>query len=551
MIVLASLISILFLACLAIVFFYGLHHAFFTVFALRRPKQDPLPELEECPPVTIQITIYNEGELIEPTIHAVSQLDYPLDKLQIQLCDDSTDGFTSDICRAWQQRLEGMGYQIQHLQREDRKHHKTGNLNNALKHATGEFVALVDADFKLPPNFLKVNLPFFFEDAKVGAVQSYFTHENKTDHPLAHVMEATYGFHLLVEQLTRSNYNVWNEFNGSGGIWRRQVIDEVGGWPVAAVEDVLLSVLAQEKGWNIKFSVQSECVGLLPDSVDGYRSQQNRWAIGCGEVLRQKFWDLMKMPRSWIFKMESMFHIGGYFVYVAMTGIMSLTLPMIWVMTQYPSVAPWMQWMPLLGLAGSMGGSSILFWEANRRIGGSPLYQAIRPNLSALEQSGKAPFATWRFLMGLFGMTLKSWQSTNTKFKGVRYIWDKLYETLMVLSIVAALVWSFQLGFYFFAIPAAVYGMGSVFMLLAPFAMPGGLFYKEKNYETPALPWSALSNTSAPSENSAASNDVVVQAPAAVASAPQMEMKVEAKARRTPSSSAVLPSESSSFRSNP
>lgn len=480
MIVVSSVVVFLFGMCLLIIAVYGLHHAWFVFFALRRRKAPDVGSLQEFPPVSVQITIYNEGEVIEQTIEAVSRLDYPRNQLQIQLCDDSTDGVTSDICRSWTETLREKGYQIQHLQRPDRQHHKTGNLNHALHHATGEYLVLVDADFKLPADFLQKNLPIFLADDRVGAVQSFWTHENRTDHWLARTIQASYDFHLQLEQVTRSNYDWWNEFNGSGGIWRRKVIEEVGGWPVAAVEDVLLSVLAQERGWKIKFSMLTTCMGLLPDSADGYRSQQNRWALGCGEVLRQKFGDLMRMPQSWLFKMESMFHIGGYFVYVAMTGIMLLTLPMLWIMMMYPSLA-WMQWLPPLALLCAVGGSSISFWEANRRIGGHALYQAIRPQLAALEQSAKASTATIRFLMGLFGMTLRTWQSTNSKFRGIRYLWDKLFEVGLLVSVGGAVWLSIKMGYYSFALPAVIYSMGVLFLLLSPLFLPGGPLFRGRH----------------------------------------------------------------------
>lgn len=496
MVFLSFVIVFLFVWCLLVVAVYGLHHGVFTTYALRRPKAPSFGDLREYPPVSIQITIYNEGEVIESTIEAVSQLDYPREQLQIQLCDDSTDDTTTEICRRWQEALAAKGYQIQHLRRPDRRHHKAGNLNHALSHATGEFLVLVDADFKLPQDFLQKNLPIFLHDPKVGAVQSYWTHENSKKHPLARSIQASFEFHLQLEQVTRSNYDWWNEFNGSGGIWRRVVIDEAGGWPVGAIEDVLLSVLAQERGWKIKFSMLTTCLGLAPDSVDGYRSQQNRWALGCGEVLRQKFGDLVKMPRTWLFKMEAFFHIGGYFVYVAMTGIMLLTLPMLWVMAAYPAWA-WMQWLPPLALVCAVGGSAFGFWEVNRRIGDSAWEQFLRPQLAALEQSAKSPTAATRFLMGLFGMTLRTWQSTNSKFRGIRYLWDKLFEVILLLAVAASLWLSFKMGFFLFALPALIYGTGVLFLLLSPLFTPGGIFARQDKADpkTDSLASSATSSS--------------------------------------------------------
>ncbi len=456
---------VLILALFSLEALYGLHYLFTYIYARLRPQHPPPRELTEYPPVTVQIAIYNEGTVIEPSLRAISELDYPREKLQIQICDDSTEEDTIEICRRWESYLKKQGFSVEHVRRDNREGYKAGNLNNALKTATGDFIVVVDADFILPPDFLKKNLPIFLENPEVGIIQSHWKHLNRDANILTRALAAAYDMHLEVEQLTRSNWDLWLEFNGSGGIWRKKALEDIGGWPTdVGVEDVYASLLAQEKGWKAKFLKYTSAYGRLPETLESFLQQQNRWAMGCGEILHKHFSAILKMKRSLSFKIISLFHIGGYFVHVGMLGILLLSPLAALSMADNPQWA-WLQWPILILYSTLFIPSSLVFKETDHRVGNTFWEGVKNSTLAALEESGKAPSISLRFVSGLMGGKLNSWVPTHAKGNRKSSLWDLMWMGFVLLWSSLGIIIALKNGLFGLAIPVFSFSAGIAFLL--------------------------------------------------------------------------------------
>ena len=460
---------------------YGIHYLAMYFYARLRPHPErPLP-LEEFPIVTIQITVYNEGKTVEPNLRAISELNYPKEKLQIQICDDSTDPETIEICRRWKGFLEEKGYWVEHLRRPERKGYKGGNLNHALPLAKGEFIAIVDADFILPPDFLEKNIPIFLNDPEVGFIQSHWKHINRNANLLTEGIGASYDMHLYVEQRTRSNWGFWLEFNGSGGIWRKRALEDIGGWPEGiGIEDVYASLLVQGKGWKGKFLEHTASYGRLPETFESFLDQQNRWAMGCGEILNRHFWDILKMKRPLRFKMMALFHLGGYIAHVGMSGIL-LTFPLAaFVLSNNPKWQ-WTEWPIALGFALLTFASSLLFRETDRRVGNTALEGLKNSFLAAMEETGKTASVSVRFFLGLFGKKLQSWVPTNAKKGRNKMLADKIWMSLLIIWNCVGIFIALKSGLYILIYPSISICSGLIFLLSVNyFSRMGGLSLTER-----------------------------------------------------------------------
>jgi len=235
--------------------------------------------MNEYPLVTIQLPIYNEKYVAQRLIRAVCDMDYPKDRLEIQVLDDSTDE-TVDICRGIVGYYRAKGYDIMHIRRNSRKGYKAGALKEGLKSAKGEFIAIFDADFIPPPWFLKRVIPYF-NDERIGLVQCRWGHVNEDYSTLTQAQALSLDFHFLVEQKAKSLTHIFMNFNGTAGVWRRRCIEDSGGWHVGTlVEDLDLSYRAQMKGWKCTFLDDVVIDAELPVQMNAAKRQQYRWAKG-------------------------------------------------------------------------------------------------------------------------------------------------------------------------------------------------------------------------------------------------------------------------------
>ncbi|MEM4237941.1 MAG: glycosyltransferase, partial [Candidatus Nitrosocaldaceae archaeon] len=230
------------------------------------------------PIVTVQLPLFNERYVAERLIKAVCNMDYPKDKLHIQVLDDSTDD-TIHICEELVGYYRSRGFDIEHIRREDRTGYKAGALREGLKSAKGDFIAIFDADFVPPPWFLKKALEAF--DDNVGFVQCRWGHLNEDYSALTEAQALSLDLHFLIEQKAKSLTHIFMNFNGTAGVWRKECIYDAGGWQInTLVEDLDLSYRAQIKGWKSVFVEDAVIPAELPVQINSVKRQQYRWAKG-------------------------------------------------------------------------------------------------------------------------------------------------------------------------------------------------------------------------------------------------------------------------------
>lgn len=281
----------------------------------------------EFPFVTVQLPIFNEMYVVERLIDTVVQFDYPKDRFEIHVLDDSTDE-TVEITRKKVAEHRANGFQIEQITRTDRKGYKAGALKEAMALAKGEFIAIFDADFLPNKDFLKKTIPHF-QDPKVGVVQTRWEHLNEDYSILTRLQALQLNVHFTVEQKGRMAGNYLLQFNGTAGVWRREAIEEAGGWEADTLtEDLDLSIRAQLKGWKIHFLEEIGSPAELPAEMNSFKSQQFRWMKGGAETAKKMLPTVWKSDLSWGQKFQGTFHLLGstVFVFVFLLGVFSVPL---------------------------------------------------------------------------------------------------------------------------------------------------------------------------------------------------------------------------------
>ncbi len=315
---------------LGILSIYGVHRYALTYLYLknRRKLADPPKLPETLPRITIQLPLFNERYVIERLMEAVTRIDYPLDLLEIQVLDDSTDD-TRFLCSRLVSEYQRAGFPITYLHRDDRAGYKAGALAEGLKQSTGEFVAIFDADFVPPPSILRDMLPYF-SDARVGVVQGRWTWINRHYSNLTEIEAIILDGHFVIEHGARYLSGRFFNFNGTAGMWRRAAIDDAGGWEHDTLtEDTDLSYRAQLKGWKFVYDPRIECPSELPVDVNAFKSQQARWAKGLIQSARKL------LPRVWAsdqplyIKVEATLHLTANISYPLMVAFSLILFPAI------------------------------------------------------------------------------------------------------------------------------------------------------------------------------------------------------------------------------
>ncbi len=277
-----------YMAALAAMAVYGLLGLATLLFYWRHRRDVfPCPEVadEALPAVTVQLPIYNERLVLPRLLAAAAQLDYPRDRLQIQVIDDSTDE-TAALAAHLVEMYQAQGVPMQLVRRDNRQGFKAGALAGALAKASGEFIAIFDADFQPPPDFLRRTVPHFAGNARLGVVQARWGHLNDAESALTAAQAIAMDKHFAIEQTVRHRANLFPKFNGTAGIWRRQCIEDIGGWEADTVcEDLCLSTRAVLRGWQFRFLPDVVAPAELPASMSAYKSQQARWAKGSTQCL--------------------------------------------------------------------------------------------------------------------------------------------------------------------------------------------------------------------------------------------------------------------------
>jgi cellulose synthase/poly-beta-1,6-N-acetylglucosamine synthase-like glycosyltransferase len=319
-------IVIAYFTILAILSFYGIHRYImvFLYHKYRDKAANPKSRFEELPRVTVQIPAYNEMYVIERVIDAVCAFDYPHDKLDIQVLDDSTDE-TQRIARNAVERWRNSGLDIHCIHRENRAGFKAGALENGLRTAKGEFVAIFDVDFVPEPDFLQKSI-HYFTDPKVGMVQGRWEHLNREYSFLTKTQAIFLDGHFMLESYTRFLSGRFFNFNGTAGILRIKAIEDAGGWEHDTLtEDLDLSYRAQTKGWKFVFLPNLTVPAELPVEINSFKSQQCRWAKGAMQTCKKTLFKVLKgnfEPRE---KLETWYHLTGNISYPLMV-ILSLIL---------------------------------------------------------------------------------------------------------------------------------------------------------------------------------------------------------------------------------
>ncbi|MCX7852004.1 MAG: glycosyltransferase [Caldilineales bacterium] len=284
---------------------------------------------EEWPHVTVQLPIFNEPYVAQRIVTAVAALDYPRERLHIQVLDDSTDR-TATLLPALVQRLRReQGVDITYHHRRDRQGYKAGALAAGLSATESEFIAVFDADFVPRPDWLRRTLPALLAHPELAFVQTRWAHLNRQQNLLTTAQALALDGHFVVEQQARSAMGLWQNFNGSGGLWRRAAILDAGGWSADTVtEDLDLSYRAQLKGWRGAYLDDIEAPAELPPLLASYKQQQRRWAQGSTQTLRKLASALWRSRRPWWHRLYAFFHLGGYAASLPLLALLVLTLPL-------------------------------------------------------------------------------------------------------------------------------------------------------------------------------------------------------------------------------
>ena len=308
---------------------YGAHRYWLVYLYYKNQKEKtsvPPACFDELPRVTVQLPIFNEQYVVDRLLDAVCKLDYPREKLDIQLLDDSTDE-TVEVARGLVERYAALGHPVTYHHRDNRSGFKAGALAEGLKTAKGEFIAIFDADFVPPPDFV-LKCIHHFKDPKIGMVQTRWTHINRNYSFLTEVEAILLDGHFVLEHSGRARHGVFFNFNGTAGMWRRAAIDEAGGWEHDTLtEDTDLSYRAQLKGWKFLYLQDVECPAELPVEMTAFKTQQARWAKGLIQVAKKILPMVFTSDEPRKVKVEAWYHLTANLSYPLMIVLSVLLLP--------------------------------------------------------------------------------------------------------------------------------------------------------------------------------------------------------------------------------
>ena len=346
---------------------YGIHRFFMVYLYWKHRKDVPKPlkkfEESELPSVTVQLPIFNEAYVVQRLIRSVGELEYPKDKLQIQILDDSTDDTTA-LCEEEAVRLRDQGWDAQVHHREDRTGYKAGALEEGMRTAKGELIFILDADF-VPPKGILHEMVHFFSDPTLGMVQTRWGHLNKGYSMLTKIQAMFLDGHHILEQTARSRSGRFFQFNGTGGIWRRECIEDAGGWEHDTLtEDLDLSYRAQLKGWKFVFLKDVVTPAELPVDMDGFKSQQHRWTKGSIQCCKKMLFEVWRSKESLFIKLESTMHLTANFAYLLL-GVMCFLLYPSSARPEFQGIWAWIVNIPIF-IAASLSVS--IFYASAQRV---------------------------------------------------------------------------------------------------------------------------------------------------------------------------------------
>ena len=328
----SDVVLYLYFISLLILFTFGAHGFVMVYHYLRQRRLSGLPpSLKEIPFVTVQLPVFNEFYVVNRLIDATCSLEYPREKLEIQVLDDSTDE-TGTLVEETVRQYQAMGFDIKRIHRADRQGYKAGALRNGLETARGEFIAIFDADFVPRKEFLQKTIPYFFQDPKIGLVQTRWEHLNSDYSLLTRTQAMALDGHFVIEQDVRNRAGYFINFNGTGGVWRKTAIEDAGNWQADTLtEDLDLSYRAQLRGWKFKYLNDVTSPAELPAEVNALKTQQFRWTKGAIETARKLLPAVWKAKLPLRIKIHSTFHLTNniVFPFILVAGILNVPLVFI------------------------------------------------------------------------------------------------------------------------------------------------------------------------------------------------------------------------------
>lgn len=354
---------------LTFILFYSLIQMHLVILYLKRgkiKKGSTIPTPDYFPFVTIQLPIYNELYVVERLILQVSKIDYPKDRFEVQILDDSNDE-TTQIIRKVILKLKESKVKFDLVRRPNRIGFKAGALAYGMNICQGEFIAIFDADFLPKKDFLKKTIPYFI-DKKVGVVQTKWAHINENYSKLTQIQAFGLDAHFTIEQGGRNYGKYFINFNGTAGVWRKTCIEDAGGWSADTLtEDLDLSYRAQLKGWYFKYLEKVESPAELPAAMNALKNQQFRWTKGAAECTRKNLIRVLKtkdLPIST--KLHSVFHLMNSFIFICVFSVAILSIPIFYVKLHFIKYALLFKY--ATGFISSMFFLLIFYWVAQRSL---------------------------------------------------------------------------------------------------------------------------------------------------------------------------------------
>jgi cellulose synthase/poly-beta-1,6-N-acetylglucosamine synthase-like glycosyltransferase len=318
-----------YVAILVSVAIYGFHRYLLVYLYLKHRHNGYLPKshFQDLPRITIQLPMYNEDTVAERVIRATCQIEWPADKLQIQVLDDSTD-HSADIARRAVDEMAAKGHPIVYIHRANREGYKAGALEAGLKEATGEYIAIFDADF-VPPRDILHNVIDYFTEDRIGMVQVRWDHLNRDASLLTKSQAIFLDGHFVIEHTARNRSGRFMHFNGTAGVWRRTTIADAGGWQHDTLtEDLDLSYRAQMKGWQFVYLPQFCAAAELPPEMISFKQQAHRWTKGSMQTCIKLLPGILRSRHlPWRIKEEAFFHLTNTLVYPLMVLLTLLMYP--------------------------------------------------------------------------------------------------------------------------------------------------------------------------------------------------------------------------------
>jgi cellulose synthase/poly-beta-1,6-N-acetylglucosamine synthase-like glycosyltransferase len=462
--VVAKVVLTIYGLCLLLVFFYSVLQLSLAIAYVKNKKKKltvvkPVYDPATTPKVTIQLPMFNEMYVSDRIIETISQLDYPADKLQIQVLDDSTDE-TKDLIAKKVAEVAARGVNIQHIHRVDRTGYKAGALDAAMDRVEGEFIAIFDADFIPDADWLQKTMPSF-QDDNIGVVQTRWGHINKNYSILTELQAFGLNGHFAIEQGGRNSAGHFINFNGTGGVWRKKCIEDAGGWEHDTLtEDLDLSYRAQIKGWKFKYLEDVIAPAELPITMSALKSQQHRWMKGGAECF-VKMWKTLLTAKGVKMsdRIHGLSHLFNSTVFVFILTISLLSLVVLHIKDSFSDLNYILQYMGIFIVSTVF--LMFYYWHSFRDKSSNTLgsffrfvgrfFQFLVVSMGLSLSNTVAVIEGYLGIKSSFVRTPKFNVSKKSEFKGNKY--DK--KSLSIINIAEGIL---MIVFGYTAVIRAVYG---------------------------------------------------------------------------------------------